>query len=353
MKKTLHYFIPMLVAFTPAAPAHVRWFVNGRDIPDVSFRIDTINLLTLIGAIIYVLVTYYLFRITLGQQHSSEPSLLKRGAVTGLQKVISLPFHMDWYLLVLLVNLLLVINLMMGDFLAPNLLLPPQWIMLGVIVQIAAILLSSLSISITGLALIVVAVFLPLVFPTAVGFDYFFEVSGVGLAYLCIAPCISQFDHHFYQRFNLIGRYDKQQLRDAAVRVLRIAMGLQLMMLAVNNKLMEPGAMLLFLQDYPFYNFMQALGVESYTHLHFVFAGGIVELTFGAMLVLGWAPRFVALCLVSVFFITAVVSGVAEVIGHLPIFGVLWILVAAGRHAEGNFRWSPSAQTAGGAEIAK
>ncbi|KGJ91577.1 hypothetical protein [Thalassotalea sp. ND16A] len=147
-----------------------------------------------------------------------------------------------------------------------------------------------------------------------------------------------------YRRLNLLDRFNIVQFRVAAVRVLRIALGLQLMLLAINNKLLEPGAMLLFLQDFPFYNFMQGLGYHSYTDLHFVFAGGIVELTFGAMLVLGWAPRFVTLSLLAIFITTAVVSGIAEVIGHLPIFGVLWVLFAAGRHAEGKLGWSAAAQ---------
>ncbi|KGJ96053.1 hypothetical protein [Thalassotalea sp. ND16A] len=199
MKTIRHYLIVILVVFTPAAHAHVRWFVNGRDIPDVSFPIDAITLLTLIGAICYALIVYYLYRLSVNRPHRDKRSVFQRGAATGLQKVFSLPFYLDWYLLVLSVNLLLVINLMMGDFLAPNLFLPTQWAMLGVIVQVGAILLSALSVSITGLALILVAIFLPVIFPTAVGFDYFFEVSGVGLAYLCIAPCISQFDQQMYR----------------------------------------------------------------------------------------------------------------------------------------------------------
>ena len=312
----------LLLAVAPGAEAHVRWFVAGREIPEVSFAPDGLNLLTLTGALGFVLITWMLHRL---------PARSTWGR--RLQREIALPWHIEWYGLVLLLNLLLVLNLMMGDFLAPNLVLSPQWMLAGVVVQVTAILASTLSIAVTGVALILVGLLLPVVFPLATGFDYLFEVCGVGLAYVCIAPSLSQFDRRLFGRVAFLRRLDPVVLKRYAVVVLRIALGLQLMTLAIHNKLSQPGATLLFLQDYPFYNFMQQLGFESYTHLHFVLAAGLFELVFGAMLVLGWAPRFVLLCLSGIFATTAALNGVAEVLGHLPIFAVVAILLFAAHPA--------------------
>ena len=308
----------LLLAVVPGAEAHVRWFVAGREIPEVSFALDGLNLLTLAGAFGFVLITWLLHRLPAASTWGRR-----------LQREIAVPWHIDWYGLVLLLNLLLVLNLMMGDFLAPNLVLSPQWMLIGVVIQVTAILASTLSIAITGVALVLVGLLLPLVFGMATGFDYLFEVCGVGLAYLCIAPSLSQFDRRLYGRVEVLRRLDPVVLKRYAVVVLRIALGLQLMTLAIHNKLSQPGATLLFLQDFPFYNFMQQLGFESYSHLHFVLAAGLFELVFGAMLVLGWAPRFVLLCLSAIFATTATLNGLSEVLGHLPIFAVVAILLFA------------------------
>ncbi len=310
--------ISLLLSISPSVHPHVRWFIEGKSVPDVSFSIDMINILTLIAAAGLVTVSWFF--------HKSKSNLLS----TLLNKPLVWPCQLDWYLMVLLLNLTLVTNLMMGDFIAPNLLIHPQWIMLGIIIQFAAILVSAISISITGIALILVGIGLPLFFPTASGFDYFFEVTGVGLAYLLIGPCINRVDRKLHHHFDFLKCYNLSQLIHGAISVIRIALGLQLMALAIHNKLIQPGAALVFLQEYPFYNFMQLSGFSSFSHLNFVFAAGVFELVLGALLVAGWAPRFIALCLSIIFITTTLVSGLPEVFGHLPIFGVLIIILSAG-----------------------
>jgi len=319
------------LAITSRANAHVRWFIIDRDIPQLSFTFDAINLLTLCGALTLVVLSKYLDSLSL--DHQASGSLVKR-LVFFVNKPVSTLANIQWMGLIIALNILFLVNLMMGDFFAPNLVLPPTLMMLGVVVQAAAILLSSCSISLTGIALVLVGLALPMVFKTSTGLDYFFEVIGVGLAYLCIAPTLNAHDNKLYQRLTIFNYVDKVQLQRLAIVILRVALGAQLITLAFNNKLLEPGAAWLFLQDFPFYNFMAELGFEQYSNLHFVFAAGIFEATLGALLILGWAPRFIALTLLSFFTITTVLSGPTEIIGHLPIFGVLTILILAGEQAK-------------------
>ncbi|NRA55853.1 MAG: hypothetical protein HRU23_17075 [Gammaproteobacteria bacterium] len=331
----MKYIIQILTLFSitlsGSATAHVRWFIIDREIPQVSFALDPINLLTLSGAITLLLVSQYLDglnRCTIGTcTFASRVYHL-------ISEPIKVAFNGQWLVLILLLNLLFIANLMMGDFFAPNLILPPSLMMLGVVAQVAAILLSCISISLTGVALILVGLSLPIVFSMATGFDYLFEIIGVGLAYLCIAPTINANDHKLYQRLDIFSYINKTQLQHLAFVIVRLALGAQLITLAFNNKLLEPGAALLFIQDFPFYNFMFELGFEQYTHLHFVFAAGVFEATLGGLLMLGWATRFIALCLLSFFTITTILSGPTEIIGHLPIFGILAILILAGSQSQ-------------------
>ena len=116
--------------------------------------------------------------------------------------------------------------------------------------------------------------------------------------------------------------------------MLRIGLGLQLVVLAVHNKLYEPAATYFFLSEYPYYNFPQYLGWTEFTHLHFALAAGVFEAAFGIMLVLGLATRYVLL-VVSFFFVsTGIISGFEEVMGHLPIFGVIAVLFVAAARTE-------------------
>ena len=329
MKARLIGLISFFIMVAPTTQAHVRWFIEGKVIPDASFTLDGINTLTVFGAFALITVCGALQYLVNGSHTRNYPAKINT-LITLLHKPIHPPFKLDWFILVLFLNLMLIVNLLLGDFLAPNLKLLPQVVMLGIIIQMIAILASIISISLTGVALIIVALWLPMVFPSAMALDYFFEVIGVGIAYVFIAPSINQNDNNFYGYLGISEEVDTKKLRQWGVTILRIALGLQLMTLALHNKLLEPGAALIFIQEFPFYNFMQQLGFEEYSHLHFVFAGGVFEFTFGLILMLGLAPRLMSLLLACIFATTTILSGIHEVPGHLPIFAVLLILFCAG-----------------------
>ncbi len=309
--KTINRVIATLLfsIFSFSSMAHVRWFVEQSQIQDLSFPFDGLILIILSGALLYVFTCYYLQKLS-----KNTPSLN-----VFLNKPVSLAHHAEWYFLIAIFNLMLIICLMKGEFLAPNLQLPPNLIMLGICLQVIVLMVVPFSVGLTGFLVCLVALLLPVLF-SELAIDYIFEVLALGLALICVAPKISSIDHKFYQRHQL------SKLTTYASRVLVVGLGLQLIALALRNKLLEPGAAMVFIEANPYYNFMQVLGFESFSHLHFVFSVGLFEMIFGLMLVLGWAVRYVGLALALVFISTAILTGLHELVGHLPIFAVLFIV---------------------------
>ena len=83
------------------------------------------------------------------------------------------------------------------------------------------------------------------------------------------------------------------------------------------------------------FNFMSSvLGISAFTDLHFALAAGVAESSFGLMLLLNKASRFVALTICFFFLSTGVILGYHELIGHFPVL-VLAIIVAIQPNVEG------------------
>jgi hypothetical protein len=136
--------------------------------------------------------------------------------------------------------------------------------------------------------------------------DYIFEFVAVGLA-LCLmkwAPNLS-------------------------LTILRAGLGLQLMTLAIHNKLMDPALGLAFLSDYQ-WNFMKLLGLSEFDDLLFVFSAGIAELTFGLLIFFAVGTRFVIFSVSFFFMLTSILLGMHELIGHVPIVVCCLVLFSLG-----------------------
>jgi hypothetical protein len=108
-----------------------------------------------------------------------------------------------------------------------------------------------------------------------------------------------------------------------------VAVGLTLAILAFDEKLLHPHLSLAFLREYQF-NFMPCLGFAQFSDLHFVFAAGVAELTFGLLLTAGIATRFVTLVLSTFFVLTLLILGPVELVGHAPLFGIAFLLLSRG-----------------------
>jgi uncharacterized membrane protein YphA (DoxX/SURF4 family) len=114
-----------------------------------------------------------------------------------------------------------------------------------------------------------------------------------------------------------------------AIPVLRIATGFGIMVAAFDEKLLNIPMGLAFLADYRF-NFFPAIGIESVSDRLFVIMAGTVELTFGLLLMTGAFTRLVILILWFPFNLTLPFLGWRELVGHLPIYGIMALLLVWG-----------------------
>lgn len=288
--------------------AHVRWFVNSTEFPDASLPIDPLFYSILVAVVGFCLFAYLITRQGLLGKVTANP------VMTGS--------FFFWRILTVIMALFFILNVVLGEFIAPNLQLDTGREMIGVCLQVAVATVMVFSVTISGFMILLIAIASSILLPFTAVIDYLPELIGIGGALVLIGPYITHFDKKMFSRFvNFIGG------RGSAVVLLRFMLGLQLLILGMHNKLMLPGLSLTFLEMYPYYNFFQLLGWEAFSHLHFVWFVGLSESLLGLMLMLGFANRLVMGFLATIFMITTYVAGPADVLGHLPIFAIAFILL--------------------------
>jgi len=120
-----------------------------------------------------------------------------------------------------------------------------------------------------------------------------------------------------------------ERLMPHAVTVLRVLTGLSIVVVAFTEKLWNPAMGLAFLAEHPF-NFFPALGLSAIGDPEFLFIAGVVELTFGLLLMSGVFVRLIILALWLPFNLTLPLLGWSELVGHLPIYGIMGLLLIWG-----------------------
>lgn len=113
-----------------------------------------------------------------------------------------------------------------------------------------------------------------------------------------------------------------------AVAALRLGLGASFVVVAFTEKLANLPLGLDFLEEYPL-NFAAALGLPIPDEL-FVFGAGAVELFVGLWLLFGIFPREIALIALIPVNLTLTVFTWTELVGHLPIYGILAVLLLWG-----------------------
>jgi hypothetical protein len=115
---------------------------------------------------------------------------------------------------------------------------------------------------------------------------------------------------------------------------LRVATGLAIAVTAFTEKLGNVPMGVAFLARHPF-NFLPAIGLDV-DDATFVVLAGTVELTFGLLLASGAFVRTTILVLWLPFNLTLPYLGWTELVGHLPLYGIMALLLVAGeRRSEG------------------
>lgn len=125
-----------------------------------------------------------------------------------------------------------------------------------------------------------------------------------------------------------------EQLIPYAVPVLRIALGIGLTVVALTEKIWNVPMAVAFLQDHHF-NFFPYIGMRSVDDVRFVLIAGTVELIVGLMLITGSYVRLVILITLIPFNLTLPFMGWRELVGHLPTYGILALLLLWGDERPG------------------
>ena len=122
--------------------------------------------------------------------------------------------------------------------------------------------------------------------------------------------------------------FEAHPLEDRAVAVLRVMTGASLVVLAFTEKLWNVPLAEAFLANHNF-NFMPALGLDV-SEETFILIAGTIELTLGLLLMSGAFLRLVILLLWLPFNLTLPLLGWRELVGHLPIYGIMALLLVYG-----------------------
>jgi uncharacterized membrane protein YphA (DoxX/SURF4 family) len=110
-----------------------------------------------------------------------------------------------------------------------------------------------------------------------------------------------------------------------AMGSLRIATGLGLAVVAFTEKLANPALAQAFLQRYPL-NFTAWMGLPMSDAL-FILCAGTTELVIGLCLLCGFFPRVIVATAWLFINMTLTIFDWAELVGHLPLYGVLAVLL--------------------------
>jgi hypothetical protein len=114
-----------------------------------------------------------------------------------------------------------------------------------------------------------------------------------------------------------------------AVWFLRVAAGTALIVVAFVEKLAQPELALEFLAEHPQFNVAHEVGIGM-SDLEFARVAGSIEVLFGLLLISGALPQAIVLIAGIPFNATLWFFGNLELVGHLPIYGTMLVLLVYG-----------------------
>ena len=112
-----------------------------------------------------------------------------------------------------------------------------------------------------------------------------------------------------------------------ALLALRVGTAGSLLVLAVVEKLANPAMAQAMLEQQPVLNLLSPLGVSAEA---FAVVAGCVEVLFGLLVLSGAAPQVASLVAAVPFTASLALFGGTELVGHLPVYGVLLSLLLLG-----------------------
>jgi hypothetical protein len=119
-----------------------------------------------------------------------------------------------------------------------------------------------------------------------------------------------------------------------AVPVLRVLLGMGLCVVAFTEKIWNIPMGLAFLAEHNF-NFFPYIGLAGIDDTKFLLIAGTVELIVGLMLIAGTYVRLIIIITLIPFNLSLPFMGWRELVGHLPTYGILALLLLWGEERPG------------------
>ena len=312
-RKYLTFFWVILPTFlvSSAAHAHVKWFVETEDqFKDVYFQSDWISGALILGAVFYL-------AIALGAYNKAKNS----DFIAQILYKPTLPSTVVPVLLRLAAATFLLGNILQDNFVAPNF-TAGDLSSMERLLQGSLLVLLVANARLFSIGLIVFSLSLFIYHPFSNAIDYAPELLALAIA-IYIYP--SNRVENTANKLSFIKGGTAISREALAVTAVRVGLGIQLIILTIHDKLIDPGLALNFLSGYPYINFMSVL-FPSFTDLHFILAAGLAELCFGLLLITNISTRLSTFCILFFFSLSGVILGPHELVGHIPIV-ILAIIV--------------------------
>ena len=306
----------LLAATSGVAHAHVKWFERAMEYPlrwDLFFR--PLPLAFVAAVVLATLAAGFLWR---RRGHGFVPGPEAFGAGDGGRSIL---YGLLPAILGVHVAVPLLFNGVQGNLFSPDNALPSPWsnflglaetgialsLFYGGFARIVAAGLAGLWLA--GVPLLGLQPMLDNVL--FLGFAAFFFLAGRGPLSV---------DRVLFPRLE-----PPEKLASYAVPALRVGLGLSFVFVAFTEKFANLPLARSFLDRYPL-NFTGALGVPLPDEV-FILCAGSVELLVGLFLVFGIFPREIVLVALVPVNLTLTVFNYTELVGHLPIYGVLALLL--------------------------
>ena len=290
--------------------AHERWFEFGDHPSDWGFAGETLTLVLLGCAVLVTLLVRVLARVWPGVD------------VPFLARLVPfMPFAIRLHLTVSLVGLL-----SLGFYLSPAMDLQADLagILLGAVMAIVAIAMATGWHARAGAALLVAAGPLGML-----EFGFLPVLSRVDLLGLAIYVLVAGPGRWSADRETGAAAEPSLAGHARAVWALKVAAGVALIVVAFDEKLARPDLALAFLAGHPELNVAQQVGL-GWSDLEFIRVAGAIEVLFGLLVISGALPQAIVLVAGIPFNATLWFFGANELMGHLPIYGTMLVLLVYG-----------------------
>lgn len=154
------------------------------------------------------------------------------------------------------------------------------------------------------------------------------------LHYAGIGIFLYYFSRNRYSLDWFLGKpiFTTPEVRKRAYLALRVLTGVTILGLA-SLKLFRPEVHFALMDAYSKFNpyvILQWLGLSSLSREAYVFCLFLVEATSGIFITFGFLTRIVAVLLIPLFLVSVMFLGFSEIIGHLPIVGIMFALFLFG-----------------------